>query len=448
MKEIFGEDMAYFLWSENGGYPLDLAPNGASSILFKSLMDHYSDRKQALIAKAKVYSSNFKDWFGDWTKVIPKTVFKKGDIINIGDSNFTVSRVEKYSNYNVPIVYVKEPLQIRKGGFSPSLNVIILSEINTDEETIKHELVHSKEYNVDTSSLNNLYEKIKQTITEDSFIDGAVTNNFRKNIHEFIADALTKSTFRNALKKEGILDKVETAINNIIEKIPKDDVSKVVDKNGEPLIVYHYTTERFDTFSLEFFGKSDSGDLGEGFYVTPTSPEEDTKKHNDYFKNYYGNVVMPLFVNIKNPISKEKAKELGISWFTRRKKPYKSYKEELQEEIKKLEFIIDDYNDKLFGDDPDYSHYRETNSLAHKMTVLRLNAEKVKLKELKQKLLDTNEDYDINEDYNSKIEKLKEYDGVINKDFEILVPSPNQIKSATDNNGEFSKQDDNIYHNI
>lgn len=68
MKEIFGEDMAYFLWSENGGYPLDLAPNGASSILFKSLMDHYSDRKQALIAKAKVYSSNFKEWFGDWTK--------------------------------------------------------------------------------------------------------------------------------------------------------------------------------------------------------------------------------------------------------------------------------------------------------------------------------------------------------------------------------------------
>lgn len=448
MKEIFGEDMAYFLWSENGGYPLDLAPNGASSILFKSLMDHYSDRKQALISKAKVYSSNFKEWFGDWTKVIPKTVFKKGDIISIGDSNFTVSRVEKYSNYNVPIVYVKEPLQIRKGGFSPLLNVIILSEINTDEETIKHELVHSKEYNVDTSSLNNLYEKVKQTITEDSFIDGVVTNNFRKNIHEFIADALTKSTFRNALKKEGILDKVETAINNIIEKIPKDDVSKVVDENGEPLVVYHYTTERFDTFSLAFFGQSDSGDLGEGFYVTPTSPEEDTKKHNDYFKNYYGNVVMPLFVNIKNPISKEKAKELGISWFTRRKKPYKSYKEELQEEIKKLEFRIDDYNDKLFGDDPDYSHYRETDSLAHKMTVLRLNAEKVKLKELKQKLLDTNEDYDINEDYNSKIEKLKEYDGVINKDFEILVPSPNQIKSATDNNGEFSKQDDNVYNNI
>lgn len=240
LTSLFGEDAAYFLWDKNNGYSLDKAPNGADSILFKSLLDNYNgDRQAALKAKAKVYTSSFMNWFGDWVKVAPKTTFKNGDTITIGDSNFTVSRVEKYSNYDVPIVYVKEPLQIRKGSFSPSLNVIIVSEINTDEETIKHELVHSKEYNVDTSSLNNLYEKVKQTITEDSFIDGVVTNNFRKNIHEFIADALTKSVFRNALKKEGILDEVETSINNVIEKTPKDDVSKIVDDNGEPLIVYH-----------------------------------------------------------------------------------------------------------------------------------------------------------------------------------------------------------------
>ena len=226
-----------------------------------------------------------------------------------------------------------------------------------------------------------------------------------------------------------------------------ENASKVVDENGEPLVVYHYTTEHFNTFNLAFFGQSDSGNLGEGFYVTPISPEEDTKKHYDYFTKGYGNIVMPLFVNIKNPISKEKAKELGISWFTRRKKPYKSYKEELQKEIRKLEFQIDDYKFKLFGDDPDYSHYRETDSLAHKMTILDLNDAEVKLKEIKQKLFDAKEDYDINEDYNSKIEKLKEYDGVINGDFEILVPSPNQIKSATDNSGGFSNTNNDITDN-
>lgn len=217
-----------------------LAPNGKVSNLTE---------KQYIQVRTKA----FKDWFGDWEEVAPKATFKKGDIISIGDSNFTVSRVEKDSNYNVLIVYVKESLQIRRGGYIPSLNAVIVSEINTDEETIKHELIHSKEYNVDTSSLNNLYEKIKQTITDDSFIDGVISNNFRKNIHEFIADALTKSVFRNALKKEGILDEVETAINNVIEKTPKGDVSKVVDENGEPLVVYHYTdNDNLTEFSIDF----------------------------------------------------------------------------------------------------------------------------------------------------------------------------------------------------
>lgn len=183
------------------------------------------DTVNARKAESGLYNVIFlsrKKFYRRNSDIAPKTIFKKGDTISIGDSNFTISRVETDSNYNVPIVYVKESLQTRKGGFIPSLNAVIVSEINTDEETIKHELVHSKEYNVDTSSLNNLYEKVKQTITDDSFIEGVVTNNFRKNIHEFIADALTKSTFRNALEKEGILDEVETAINNIIEKTSND----------------------------------------------------------------------------------------------------------------------------------------------------------------------------------------------------------------------------------
>lgn len=91
MKEIFGEDMAYFLWSENGGYPLDLAPNGASSILFKSLMDHYGDRKQALIAKAKVYTSNFINWFGDWTKKYETSTSKIIDFNDAVDFLFEVN---------------------------------------------------------------------------------------------------------------------------------------------------------------------------------------------------------------------------------------------------------------------------------------------------------------------------------------------------------------------
>lgn len=67
LTNIFGEDMAYFLWGKNGGYPLDYAPNGAPSILLNELEQFYGNREEALVAKAKVYSSNFIQWFGDWT---------------------------------------------------------------------------------------------------------------------------------------------------------------------------------------------------------------------------------------------------------------------------------------------------------------------------------------------------------------------------------------------
>ena len=35
------------------------------------------------------------------------------------------------------------------------------------------------------------------------------------------------------------------------------NVSKVVDENGEPLVVYHGSTSKFDTFDISKFGKTD-----------------------------------------------------------------------------------------------------------------------------------------------------------------------------------------------
>jgi hypothetical protein len=43
---------------------------------------------------------------------------------------------------------------------------------------------------------------VKNTISEESFDVNAVTFNFKKNIHEFIADGYSKLPFIDALKKE------------------------------------------------------------------------------------------------------------------------------------------------------------------------------------------------------------------------------------------------------
>lgn len=467
LVSIFGEEIAYFLWDKTNGNGMELAPNGASSRLFSDLLKlSNGDRRKAIIAKAKVFGSNFKDWFGDWQNPL-----KQDDIV------FGHPAIGK--TYSIEHGKYKDKIIDWDVEFNKKRDRWIENHSNTTKGTPEFKkarneyLIYPEKHEDYVKFITSEWKRVKNKAKKEGKILFASPHtllkmfpeDFTRIINVKSEDFVNRNVKRGGKEKESILWKegIDNTLSNTegiqMEYLDENQyfedyldkhlgVSKVVDENGEPKVVYHYTTEHFDTFDLKFFGKSDSGDLGEGFYVTSTSPEEDTKKNYDYFKKSYGDIVMPVFVNIKNPISKEKLKELGISWFTRRKKPYQSYKEELQQKIRSLEFKINDYKFKLFGDDPDDSIYRETDSLGHQVIVARLNDAKVKLKELKQKLLDANKDYDVNEDYNSKIEKLKEYDGVINKDFEILIPSSNQLKSAIDNNGNFSKTDNNIYHSL
>lgn len=67
--------------------------------------------------------------------------------------------------------------------------------------------------------------------------------------------------------------------------------SKIVDKQGRPLVCYHKTTEDFDAFSDEKHGKNDYGYAGKGFYFMPFPLQGFT----------YGNITMPVYLSIQNP---------------------------------------------------------------------------------------------------------------------------------------------------
>lgn len=72
--------------------------------------------------------------------------------------------------------------------------------------------------------------------------------------------------------------------------------SKIIDENGEPLVVYHGTTKEFTEFDLEKTGSStDTGMWGKGFYFTDNI---------DYASNYAkeDGKLMSLFLNIRNPL--------------------------------------------------------------------------------------------------------------------------------------------------
>jgi hypothetical protein len=72
------------------------------------------------------------------------------------------------------------------------------------------------------------------------------------------------------------------------------DASKVVDENGEPIIMYHGTKSNFSEFSFETERVNNRGGNFEGFYFTSD------KGVADSYAN--GNVVIETFLNIKNPL--------------------------------------------------------------------------------------------------------------------------------------------------
>jgi hypothetical protein len=75
--------------------------------------------------------------------------------------------------------------------------------------------------------------------------------------------------------------------------------SKIVDKSGNPMRVYHGTNKSFTTFKL-----SPEGVLGKGIYLTPDALRASQYSAESAFgdRRGEGSNVIPLYVSIKNPL--------------------------------------------------------------------------------------------------------------------------------------------------
>ena len=187
------------------------------------------------------------------------------------------------------------------------------------------------------------------------------------------------------------------------ENNPKN-ASKVVDENGEPLVRYHETSKNIIKFD------ADRSDNGYGDIETPIGIF--TKENsNSIFDNR--NIQIPIFVKADN-----------ILKFNTRKEAYDYFSKHVPSYREKAEYIT-----HLNDDDPF--------------------------------LIENGDSYEIGEDIKKLITKyLKEsgFDGFelvkdegisslgISTVHTIVVFNSNQIKSAIDNIGAFSNEDDDIYH--
>lgn len=391
--EIFGnEDAAYYVLSENNGYGLDKAPNGADSKLFSDLLAHYNgDKNKAILAKSKVYTDSFKNWFGDWLNVgsnIDYNFFEEyvddnttnGKLIRILLDNYVnpsdISEIV-YRRFGTSGKYIADTKQL-------AIPVNESEPLHTRRKVVAHELMHvatSKycdayiylkdgliNYSASDSYIKNLpklteeqiksfdrLSEIKQQVVDYLNNNPEEVDRIRKkygdafgvvsyftidpenyNLHEFLSEAFTNpalievmSQIRTKDNKLSIFDKFVNALSKIfgfdisstlfgetvneVSKIlrNKSNVSKVVDENGEPKVMF-----RTDYKEKVIMGRND----GEPFFATDSLLVAATYASEDG-DLYTG------FVNLKNPyVVDEESHGFSLTYDRKQTDIFKIYK--------------------------------------------------------------------------------------------------------------------------
>ena len=210
---------------------------------------------------------------------------------------------------------------------------------------------------------------------------------------------------------EGVLTSFpQEAFDNIIARFLSDgkNCSKVVDENGEPLVVYHATLSDFTKFR-----PSESGLYGRGIYLT--ADKEDTSytlKDKDWR-------VMELFANIRNPRDPEAM----------------ATREDIEAAKKEA---LDFFEKHPFDKDGTPASFVVNNLLFWGM-----QPGKVKKSKLTQVLQDAFARKGV------AYQESDKHDGaIIQRDGATwyTADQPNQVKSATGNKGAFSAADEDIYN--
>lgn len=381
----------------------------------------------------QVRTKAFKDWFGDWELPIrlDKALNREG-IINkeyaFNGTDFIENLKndeiwkglyeglkEKFKNNELSAIkFYYADFNSKLPGIYGYDNIIYLNRKTTDFFNQLHEFIHAitsieyhnnKEFRKEVDNLYNtaindsrwgkdnlkhhpsysrhLYgytsptEFLAEALADDGFRDilSRIKYNNKKNVWQKFIDLLKKHFF-----VRDVSDTVfQGVINSIFEyskvnKSIREDVSKVVDENGEPMVVYHGTNLDFNTFEYDEDykrGRHLVHDLHSFFFTT--SYEKALKYKHDK--------VIPVFLNIKNP----------------------GYSSVLDDSNKPLHEYVEKENEIIKDSQYDGAQFIR---------------------------------FDKEGDNNGTTPTLQ-----------WVAKYPNQIKSATDNNGEFGKENDDIRYN-
>lgn len=312
LEDLFGPDTAHLLWSRNNGYSIDKAPNGADSILFGELLHVANgDRTQAFILKAKVYSNEFLKWFGDWTSEDKR--FKNANIIwgHPGTGKTWMFKhgakniIDFDSEYKSKIGNLKEREQLKKKIGKSEYN----KKLDELFDQAKQEALKSGKKLL-VSDMHFLRNRSKDLDIVTNISDQEFIQRSHQRGEHNEADKMEWKNSINQAMKNIPESKILNTTGYISDLFAMSNVSKVVDKNGEPQITYHTVNGRYDPnfkkFNTNIEGKktaiyhTDSYQMSAS-YNALTHEIEEGNRLGYYYRDDNLNYVKVDYLNIKKP---------------------------------------------------------------------------------------------------------------------------------------------------
>lgn len=308
LKNATSEAAAYHIWSLNNGNSIDKAPNGEPSKLFSDLLEHYNgDRVAAIQAKARTYSNSFRDWFGDWTNTI-----KPGNII------FGHPAIGK--TYSLESGKYKDKLIDWDEEFNTKRDKWIEDHSNTVKGTPEYKkarneyLIYPERHPDYVEFIKSEWERVKNKVKKEGKILFASPHNllkmfpqdFNRIINLKDDDFIKRNIGRGGkekeskLWKEGINETISNTTGIPVEYLNENQyfedylnehlgISKVVDENGEPKLMFHGSDNVFDTFRNDVaIYTTDAMSTADSYFYSESNVNDRMElfEYNSEFENY------------------------------------------------------------------------------------------------------------------------------------------------------------------
>ena len=222
--------------------------------------------------------------------------------------------------------------------------------------------------------------------------------------------------------------------------------SKAVDNNGEPLVLYHQTGKEFTTFDTKQKGSGEfDSEMPTGIFMKPTN--------NDI--GVGGNIQMPLYASIKNPLIVNNRSELvkfydkNVQGYTKAKSAIdsvnKEYKAKFNEEMKREnEEYQKLWNAKKNGEISEEEYQK---SISRDALDEIMEEWENKVNEASHNAKALIDDYFKNSNYDGVI--VNNDVGSFGRSTKTFIAFENtQVKSATDNIGTFDGNNPDIRYSL